>query len=177
MGRSYAMQDIINTITSTGHTKILREYNDFLITHSFIPDRVDYEIWSFIDNPDGKKLWRIKSIPEADIVECLRNPEKKQYLMNGLRYGGTTIPYNEETIKKNLSKDNLVVLAEGKNFIAVKELVKGWEAYEIESPMFGKSAMEDSYPWSTEITKEQAKQFMYDYQLASAYYQKVRYGK
>ena len=56
MGRSYAMQDIINTITSTGHTKILREYNDFLITHSFIPDRVDYEIWSFIDNPDGKNL-------------------------------------------------------------------------------------------------------------------------
>lgn len=56
MGRSYAMQDIINTITSTGHTKILREYNDFLITHSFIPDRVDYEIWSFIDNPDGKKI-------------------------------------------------------------------------------------------------------------------------
>ncbi len=47
----------------------------------------------------------------------------------------------------------------------------------IEAPMFGKSAMEDSYPWSTEITKQQAMLFMSNYRLTSEYYQKVRYNK
>ena len=51
------------------------------------------------------------------------------------------------------------------------------DKYYIEAPAYAKNAMEDSYPWSVKITKEQAMLFMNNYQLASAYYQKVRYNK
>ncbi len=51
------------------------------------------------------------------------------------------------------------------------------DKYYIEAPAYANNAMEDSYPWSVKITKEQAMLFMNNYQLASAYYQKVRYNK
>ena len=44
MSRSYAMQDIINTISSGEGSKILREYPDFLITHWFRPAHDNYKI-------------------------------------------------------------------------------------------------------------------------------------
>lgn len=58
MSRSYAMQDIINTISSGDGAKILREYPDFLITHWFRPARDYYEIAAVIESPDGSE--RIK---------------------------------------------------------------------------------------------------------------------
>lgn len=177
MGRSFEMQGVIDKVTSTGEIKVLREYADFLITHFYRPSKVEYEIWTFVDRPDNYKLWIIRRISEDDLLACLHNPEKRKAMLNNIKYGGVKMPYNEESVKKYLARDNVVVLAEGKDFMALKTYNGGYDEYYIEAPMFGQSAMEDSHPWSKQITKEQAMQFMNNYNLASQYYQKVRYNK
>ena len=56
MSRSYAMQDIINTISSGEGSKILREYPDFLITHWFRPAHDNYKIAYFAVLPQRSIL-------------------------------------------------------------------------------------------------------------------------
>lgn len=175
MSRSYEMQDIINTITSSGKAKILREYADFLIVHWLKEPHDEYSIMNVIDNPNGSKTWVSRTISKEELIESTRNPENRKKLLSQLKYRGIKMPYSQEREEAYLDKDNVVVIAENNGFIALKTHYEGWERYSLEAPMNAKNAMEDSYPWSTQITKEQAMLFINNYPLASEYYQKVRY--
>lgn len=177
MSRSYAMQDILNTIGSADSAKILREYPDFLITHWFKPPRDDYEVVAVIESPDGKRRNKIMTLSELAMTTCVRKPEKLQNLIDVLRKNSFKLVPSSEWRNKFLNKRNITILAEGAEYIAYKKHDDGIDKYYIEAPAYAKNAMEDSYPWSTTITKEQAMLFMNNYQLASAYYQKVRYNK
>ena len=73
------------------------------------------------------------------------------------------MPYSQEREEAYLAKDNVVVIEKNNGFIALKTHYEGWERYCLEAPMYAKNAMEDSYPWSTQITKEQAMLFINNY--------------
>ena len=177
MSRSYAMQDIINTISSGDGAKILREYHDFLITHWFRPARDYYEIAAVIESPDGKRKNKIMTLSELAMTTCVRKPEKLQKLIDVLRKNSFKLVPSSEWRSEFLNKRNRILLVEGAEYIAYKDHNDGMDKYYIEAPAYAQNAMEDSYPWSVKITKEQAMLFMNNYQLACAYYQKVRYNK
>ena len=85
MSRSYAMQDIINTISSGEGSKILREYPDFLITHWFRPAHDNYKIAAVIESSDGKRSNKIITLSELAMTTCVRKPEKLQKLIDVLK--------------------------------------------------------------------------------------------
>ena len=177
MSRSYAMQDIINTISSGEGSKILREYPDFLITHWFRPAHDNYKIAAVIESSDGKRRNKIMTLSELAMTTCVRKPEKIQKLIDVLRKNSFKLVPSSEWKSEFLKDKDRILLAEGAEYIAYNDRYNGMDKYYIEAPAYAKNAMEDSYPWSVKITKEQAMLFMNNYQLASAYYQKVRYNK
>lgn len=176
MGRSYEMQNVIDRIATSDRIKILREYGDFLITHSYLAPRDEYEIVARIEKSDGYQHWKFMTLSELAMTTCVRKPEKIHKLIDVLRKNVFKLVPSLEWRHKILNGKNVFLLAEGEYYIAYRKHYE-LDKYYIEAPMFGKSAMEDSYPWSTEITKQQAMLFMSNYRLASEYYQKVRYNK
>lgn len=176
MGRSYDMQNAIDIIATSDRIKILREYPDFLITHSYVPPSDSYKIATRIEKPDGKRYWKCMTLSELAMTTCVRKPEKIQQLIDALRKTVYKLVPSSEWRHEILREKDVFYLAEGEYYVAYRKHY-GLDKYYIEAPMFGKSAMEDSYPWSTEITKQQAMLFMNNYQLASEYYQKVRYNR
>ena len=103
--------------------------------------------------------------------------EKLQKLIDVLRKNSFKLVPSSEWRSEFLNKRNRILLVEGAEYIAYKDHNDGMDKYYIEAPAYAQNAMEDSYPWSVKITKEQAMLFMNNYQLACAYYQKVRYNK
>lgn len=177
MSRTYAMQDILNTLGSTNKVKVLREYGDFLIAHWFVPASDTYEIAAVIEHPDGKQKKKTMSLSELAMNACMRQLEKIENLINALRNKCFKLVPVSEWISRYLNNNEITILIKGKDYIALKRHYAGMDQYSIEAPMYARSAMADSYPWSTKITKEQATQFAKNFHLANAYYQKVRYGK
>ena len=177
MSRTYAMQDILNTLGSTNKVTVLREYGDFLIAHWFAPASDTYEIAAVIEEPDGKQKNKIMHLSELAMNVCVRQPEKIENLIIALRKKCFKLVPVSEWISRYRNNNEITILIKGKDYIALKRHYAGMDKYYIEAPMYARSPMADSYPLSTEITREQATQFAKNFHLANAYYQKIRYGK
>lgn len=170
-------EEIRRQILSAGG-KILCESGECFVVQRHLSARTEYRIATVIEHANGNQQQTARVYYRAEQLTALRrHPEQIAQILDELRLHSLKLAYSAAWRQRILDETGGEVIAEGEDYIMLKIDVPAQDSYAIEAPMHGKSGMANQFPWTQEITPQQAADFVRSPEKILPYYQAVRYKK
>lgn len=158
--------------------EILCQSGECFVVQRYLSALTEYRIATVIEYANGNQRQAARVFYQADQLAVFRrHSEKITAVLDDLRLHSLKLAYSAAWRQRILDETGGEVISEGADYIMLKTDIAAQDSYTLEAPMHGRSGMANQFLWMTEITPQQAADFMRNPANILPYYQAVRYKK